>query len=256
MKYLITGDQGFIGTNLTKYLTHFNHEVIGLDRPSDCCNDYIMEKVDIIVHLAAETDARRSIEKPVQTFINNCKSTINVLNLARECKAKVIFTSSCGVRNITNPYTASKLACEAICKAFRNSYKLNINILRLSNVYGPYSLHKSSVVTKFIKAKLDNVPATIYGTGHQKRDFIHVLDVCKAIYNCSVDDHNNDCEVSTGILTSINTLAELIRCKVEYSDPIEGEIFNPETGNISTGMTNLALGISSTISWFEENYKR
>ena len=46
MKYLITGDGGFIGTNLKRYLDQQCHEVIGLDRPADCCNDFIFEKGD------------------------------------------------------------------------------------------------------------------------------------------------------------------------------------------------------------------
>ena len=249
-KYLITGDKGFIGTNLKRYLSQQGYEVIGLDRPTDCCNDYIMEKVDIVVHLAAETDVRKSIEDPAQTFINNCKSTINILNFAWSCNAKVIFASSCGVRRITNSYTASKLAGESICKAFRESYGLDVNILRFSNVYGPFSLHKTSVVTKFIKAKLTDIPALIFGTGHQKRDFIHVSDVCKAIHECQGDQ-----EVSTGVLTSINTLAELIGCEVKYSDPINGEVFNPETGNIKDEMVDLRLGLLSTYSWFVGNYE-
>ena len=251
MRYLITGDEGFIGTNLTKFLNQLDHKVIGLDRPSDCCNDYIIEKVDTIVHLAAETNVRSSIENPTATFINNCKSTINILNFARTCNAKVIFTSSCGAKIPSNPYTASKLSCEAICKAFRSSYGLDINILRLSNVYGPHSLHKGSVITKFLKAKIDNERAIIFGTGHQKRDFIHVLDVCKTIYECQEDQ-----DVSTGVLTSINELVDLIGCDVEYSDAINGEIFNPETGKTTDDMINVKLGLMSTYSWFNDNYHR
>ena len=157
MNYLITGHKGFIGTNLTNYLYSNGEEVVGLDY-SDCdlCdgfpNIFWSKKLDTIIHLAAETDVRKSISHPVQTFLRNTKSTINILELATARNAKLIFASSCGAPYSPSPYTASKLACEAICKAYRESYNLNVVILRFPNIYGPYSDNKSSVIPKFIKA--------------------------------------------------------------------------------------------------------
>ena len=218
MKYLITGHKGFIGTSLVNYLENRGEEVVGVDYPNDLCEVRPLPPVDIIVHLAAETSVRKSIQMPTM-FIRNCGSTINVLNEACRSEAKFIFISSCGAANPTNPYSASKVAGEALCQAYRKSYNMDISVLRLSNVYGPHSNHKDSVIAKFIKQKLANEPVTINGSGHQKRDFVHVDDVCKAIYECSEDF----AEISTHKLTSINTLVELLKIdKLIYYSPIEG----------------------------------
>lgn len=250
MKYLITGHRGFIGTNLVNYLEERNHEIIGIDYPDDLC-ERVAEpiNVDVIVHLAAETNVRQSIINS-GNFLRNCKSTYVALEYARVNGAKFIFASSCGAANPINPYAASKAACEALCIAYRESYHMNISILRFSNVYGPHSKHKDSVIAKFIKQKLNNEPVTINGSGHQMRDFIHVQDICKAIYECS-DDF---AEISTGRLTSINTIVEMLDIKdVIYDSPIEGEVFHPETVKWPGCQINLRAGLESTLKWFQEN---
>ena len=251
MKYLITGHKGFIGTNLVNYLEKYGEEVVGLDYPNDVVDNIPGHtNVDVVIHLAAETNVRNSIITPKFTFTRNCISTIHMLDVAKRNSAKFIFISSCGAANPTNPYSASKVAGEALCHAYRKSYNMNISVLRLSNVYGPHSNHKDSVIAKFIKQKLANEPVTINGSGHQKRDFVHVDDVCKAIHECSEDF----AEISTGKLTSINTLVELLEIdKVIYDSPIEGEIFHPETQRYKDLMIQLENGLKSTLNWFREN---
>lgn len=253
MKYLITGSAGFIGTNLVNYLKERDEEVIEIDYPIDVTQKIpISNKIDVFVHLAAETDVRTSIFEPGETFLRNCRSTANVLEAARWNKARFVFASSCGASNPANSYAASKLACEALCTAYRKSYGMDISVLRLANVYGPHSLHKSSVIAKFINNILDNKPLQIFGDGHQVRDFIYVEDVCKAIYECF---HEYE-EIATGRLTSINNLIDLLSYdKVEYSDPVQGEVTKPETSTWSKCEYSLKEGLELTMNWFKENYK-
>jgi UDP-glucose 4-epimerase len=250
VKYLITGHKGFIGTNLINYLQERNEKVIGLDYPDDLC-ERVAEPldIDIVIHLAAETNVRKSIINS-GNFLRNCKSTYVALEYARINYAKFIFASSCGAANPINPYSASKLAGEAICKAYRESYMMDISILRFANVYGPYSKHKDSVIAKFIKQKLNNEPVTINGSGHQTRDFIHVQDICKAIYTA----HEDFSTIATGHLTSVNSIIEMLNIKdVIYDSPIEGEIFHPETERWSGCEVKLEQGLAETLKWFEEN---
>jgi len=252
MTYLITGHNGFIGTNLTNFLHSKCEEVIGLDY-SDCdlCEGFpglIWDlRIDVIIHLAAETNVRDSIAYPVKTFLRNCESTINILELAREKRAKLVFISSCGARYLSSPYAASKSAGEGICNAYRESYNMDIVILHLPNVYGPFSLHKTSVIPNFIKSKLKGYKALIYGDGSQTRDFIYVKDVCKAIYNAE-----EDLKLTTGQLTSINRLAKMIGCEVEYTGAIKGEL--TKVTSIRNIITDYSLeqGLSETIEWFKE----
>jgi UDP-glucose 4-epimerase len=253
MRWLITGYKGFIGTNLIDYLQERGESYIGIDYPTDLCKVKIIDlEADIIVHLAAETNVRNSIQRPYHTFIRNCQSTSNVLNYALNRKARVIFVSSCGAVTSDNPYTASKLACEGLCVAYRKTYNLNISILRLSNVYGPHSENKTSVIAKFIKAKLAGQPVDVYGTGHQKRDFVYVGDVCRAIYSYNGFFTN----ISTGRLTSINTLLNLLDIKdINYFQPIDGEIFNPRTTRWPECKVSLEDGLESTLEWFKSQLK-
>lgn len=250
MKYLITGHKGFIGQNLVKYLKNLGHEVVGFDFPGLTRNIPVSDEIDVLVHLAAEVDVRKSILEPRDFFIKNCVSTADALEAAKLSNAKFIFTSSCGAANSTNAYSASKLTGEALCKAYHNSYNVDISILRLANVYGPYSDHKTSVISKFIKSKIENKPIEVYGTGHQKRDFIYVDDVCKAIV-----DSPEFLNVATGHLTSINSLIEILNIKdVNYLPPVKGEIFHPETQRWDGCEVGIEEGLEKTLKWFANGY--
>ena len=80
-----------------------------------------------------------------------------------------------------SPYGASKLAGEGLCSAFAGSYGLAANALRFTNVYGPFSYHKGSVVAAFMKRIMDGDPLIVYGDGSQTRDFLFVDDLCRAV---------------------------------------------------------------------------
>lgn len=168
--------------------------VIGDIRSYETCLK-ATQNIDVVVHLAAHTGVIPSIEDPFYDWEVNVKGTLNLLYTSVRNKIdKFIFTSSNAplgdqgpqVTEETtprplSPYGASKLACEGYCSAFHGSYGLKAISLRLSNVYGPYSLHKSSVVAKFMKDGLLKGKLTIHGDGHQTRDLVHVDDICQAV---------------------------------------------------------------------------
>lgn len=255
MNYLITGHKGFIGSNLVPYLLSKGENVTGLDYfDCDLCNGFPASfwesKLDVIVHLAAETDVRASINHPVRTILRNTKSTINMIELARAREAKLIFASSCGARYAQSPYTASKLACEAICTAYKKSYNADIIILRFPNIYGPHSSHKPSIITKLIKSKLLGREVTIYGDGRQTRNFLYITDLCKAIYTA-----DKDLELTTGELTSINELVEMLGCKPTYKGAIAGEITTVSSARNIIPDYSLDQGLNETIKWFKDFYE-
>jgi len=171
---------------------------------------------------------------------------------------KLIFTSSISSSECKSPYLASKAACEAICNSFRCSYNLDVQVLRLSNVYGPHSVHKSSVISKFIKNCLDCKPITIYGSGHQSRDFIHVDDVVSSIYE------GTSGFISSGKLTSIKSIALMIsdisnsltgfRPRIIYENPISGEVTIPITRTDIVPSISIDEGLVTTFEWFSHNY--
>lgn len=203
---------------------------------------------DAVVHLAAHTNIVESLENPKEDWDINVNGTLNLLEACRKNKiGKFIFASSNAVLgeqlppvdesripNPLSPYGASKLAGEALGSSYCHSFGLKTISLRFANCYGPYSEHKTSVVSRFMKCALDGTPLIIYGDGKQTRDFIHAEDICQAIYLALVatkqtkmtmgsqswadepqpstlDLYGGVFQIGTGIETSINELAKLMK---------------------------------------------
>ena len=186
----------------------------------------ITMNIDYVIHLAAESGVDASINNPRDSFENNVIGAFNYLNAAKINKAKgFIFPSSGAVfgdikppmheklpRIPISPYGSSKLSGETFCETFSNVFKLNTTILRFSNAYGNYSGHKKSVVAKFIQNIINNKPLAINGDGKHTRDFIHVEDICSAIYKSIKNKERLQIyNVATGHETSINKLIILLK---------------------------------------------
>ncbi len=185
---------------------------------------------DAIVHLAAHTRVLESIENPEKNIQVNIIGTLNVMQAARINNVKIfIFASSNAAVGEQippinekmlpmpiSPYGVSKLGGEGLCSAYFNSYGLKTVSLRFANAYGPYSEHKESVVSKFIKNAIKGDPLELYGDGKQTRDFIHTADICQAIYLSLNPDPSNPepwgeiFQITTGMETSIIGLASMI----------------------------------------------
>ncbi len=150
---------------------------------------------DVIVHLAANTGVAPSIEAPREDCEINVVGMFNYLEAARENHVKrfVFASSGAPLGNCEpplteelaplpmSPYGASKLAGEGYCSAYFHSFGVEAVSLRFSNVFGPGSAHKESVIAKFIRGALAGEPMEIFGDGQQTRDFIYVDDVVDAI---------------------------------------------------------------------------
>lgn len=183
----ISGQDGFIGKNLTKYLLSKGYEVYGCDLKNNI--DFINQipKADIVIHCAAWVSVTESEEYPQKYIDNNISS---LLKFAQNNKdKKFIFLSTGGalygskefareeeadIDEITNVYAMTKFVGEWIVKHYCKDYL----ILRLGNVYGDGEDDRgeANVYTHF---RQDD-PIILYGE-HQKRDFIHVDQVVKAI---------------------------------------------------------------------------
>lgn len=267
--YVITGGNGFIGRNLTNFLSEKgkSFKIVDTDpchKNETVCIDtsFRIPAIDAcnLIHLASETNVRTSIKYPRHTIEKNCKSILNCLELVSNGTFKSLtFTSSASSQASLSPYLASKSSCEAICKAYKNSYGLDIKILKLSNVYGPHSGGKSSVIARFIKNCINKKPLIIYGDGSQQRDFIHVSDVVDAIYE------GKEGFIASGILATIRGIAFLIsdlseeilnyRPRIVYEQPIQGEVKAMSVGTDIEPKINLEQGIRSTFKWLVGNYE-
>jgi len=245
-KILVTGGCGFIGSNLVPLLLTSGYNVRVLDNLSvgspaalqDLDVEVIegdirdekavidaLQTVDGVVHLAAHTSVIDSQKEPLLDFEINARGTLSLLIacLRRNVERFVFASSNAPIGETTppideskpsaplSPYGASKLAGEGYCSAFHGSFGLRTIVLRFANVYGPRSTHKGSVVAKFIKDAMHEGQLTIFGDGHQTRDFIYVGDLCRAIVrSLQCDCGGQVFQIATGRETQILELAEMV----------------------------------------------
>lgn len=218
MRVLVTGGAGFVGSNLVEHLSEIGgYELVVLDNLSMgqdpmtlpagmhfVHGDFTdratlagcLKGIDAIVHLAALSGVIDSIKDPRQSFKVNVAGSFQLLELALAAKVRRIINASTGGALLGNvkppisetmapsplsPYGASKLAVEGYCSAFAGAYGMSCVSLRFSNIYGPRSGHKSSVVAAFVKNIIRGERLTIYGDGTQQRDYLYVGDLVRGI---------------------------------------------------------------------------
>jgi nucleoside-diphosphate-sugar epimerase len=227
-RVLVTGGAGFIGSHLVEKLVDLGAKVTVLDNFStgklnnlykimtnitllytDVCSNSSTFKAtvnqDIVFHLAAFVSVPQSIQYPALCTKVNIDGTQNLLECCKRNKVPTfIFSSSSAVYGNRNgactendpvapqsPYAESKLKGEALCKQYALE-GLNCACLRYFNVYGerqnPNGFY-AAVVAKFKHNLLNNEPITIFGDGHQTRDFVNVTEVVNA--NLQIAMQNN-----------------------------------------------------------------
>ncbi len=193
----------------------------------------LTKNIDVIVHLAANTGVGPSVENPRLDCFTNVIGVFNYLDAARINKVpRFIFASSGAPAgevdppiheelppHPVSPYGASKLAGEGYCSAYNKSFGIDTVMLRFGNVYGPRSLHKSSVVAKFIRQALDGETLEVYGDGTQTRDFIYIDDLVDAlILSSHVDNIGGEAfQIASGIETTVGEMTgNLIHVMEQY----------------------------------------
>jgi len=229
MNIVLTGGAGFIGSNLCEQLLrNRDNRIICVDNFNDYYDPSIKRKniednisidrfelyegdisdksflfhvfsinhVDLVIHLAAMTGVRPSLEYPGLYYNVNVIGTLNVLEAMKANNIyNMIFASSSSVYgnnkktpfsetdNVDypiSPYAATKKAGELLCHTYHYLYNFNINCLRFFTVYGPRQ-RPDLAIYKFTKALFDEAPINIYGDGLSSRDYTHIDDIVQGI---------------------------------------------------------------------------
>ncbi len=227
MKFLITGGAGFIGSHLSEDLLKLNNGVIVIDNLSTgryenierllanknfefvegsildvSLADKLVEKVDIVFHLAAAVGVELIVKEPLESLTTNIKGSEIVLELANRYHKKILITSTSEIygKNINGPlkedddrilgsplkvrwsYSTAKAVDEMLAYVYWKEKKVPSIIVRLFNTVGPKQTGAyGMVMPRFIAQALNNEPVTVFGSGKQSRCFIHVKDVTKAL---------------------------------------------------------------------------
>jgi UDP-glucose 4,6-dehydratase len=231
-KILITGGCGFIGSHLAEYIfkKFTKSEIIIYDKITYAANRKYLSgitrskrvriikadinnlkklisssrKVDLLIHVAAESHVDKSFKLSNKFIITNVLGTSNVMEAARVNRIKkIIHVSTDEVYgeifkgsfteddkfNPSNPYSSSKAAAEMIVNGYKHSYKLPVIIIRSNNIYGsrqyPEKLISGCCLSLIKKRKF-----YLHGNGQQKRTFLYVKDFCDAVYRIIVNKKN------------------------------------------------------------------
>ena len=230
---LVTGGVGFIGTNLVKELLKQNNNVISIDNYSFGSKeneidgvkyynydiediDKVIESVDVCYHLCAMARVQPSFEDPMEYFRVNVLGTTKVMEWAKKNNIKVIYAGSSSKHfdPSDSPYAMYKYLGEEVCKLYKKSYNVNVEIARFYNVYGPGEVmhEKFGNVIGIWKTKVNKgEPLPIVGDGNQRRDFTHVYDIIDGLIKIASSNkkHQDAWELGTGNNYSINELFEM-----------------------------------------------
>jgi len=235
MKVLVTGGAGFIGTNLIKRLLNEGHEVVSLDDYETGTKDnhvegakyidgdietieYIQGDYDLCFHLAALSRIQPSFENPTETFRVNVRGTEAVCEWAKHNNVKVVYAGSSSKHHdpSQSPYAAYKYLGEEVCKLYKKTYDLNVEICRFYNVYGPDEVIEgdwAAVIGIWRRQVRDGEQITIVGDGEQRRDFTHVVDIVDGLYKVAVgtEVHEDAWELGCGVNYSINEMFNMFK---------------------------------------------
>jgi UDP-glucose 4-epimerase len=220
MRIFITGIAGFIGSALAKSLKKDGHYVTGIDNlfsgyasniPSTIEwkkgdiryfseLDMLVDKYDVIIHLAAQTSGEKSFEIPEYDMDTNLKGSFNVFRFTNKCKADLMINMSsmsvygdvlhkATVDENTPPspvslYGSTKLAAENMLNALSKQESLPVINLRLFNAYGEgqdLSELKQGMVSIYLAHFLLHDKVTVKGSFERVRDFIYIDDIVNAI---------------------------------------------------------------------------
>jgi UDP-glucose 4-epimerase len=250
MRVLVTGGAGFIGSNLVDALLARGDDVAVLDDLSTGKRDNVAagarlregdirdgavtrellarEQPELVFHVAAQIDVRRSVADPAFDARVNVEGTLNLLEAAREAGVRRFVNSSTGGAiygdadvvptpetappRALSPYGQSKHAAEGYCDLYGRLHGLSVVSLRYSNVYGPRQDPKGEggVIAIFTGCLRDGGRATVFGDGTQTRDFVHVGDVVAANLAAGDSGVEGAFNVGTGVETSLLTLVEAL----------------------------------------------
>jgi dTDP-glucose 4,6-dehydratase len=313
MNVMVTGGCGFIGSNLVKWLrkNRPSWKVVNFDKLTYAGNlenfkelendanhvfvkgdignrelvDHVIrsQKIDAIMHLAAESHVDRSILGPEAFIVTNVLGTNVLLEAARHAKlSRFLMVSTDEVYGSlgptgfftektpldpSSPYSSSKASADLITLAYEHTFGLDVVVTRCSNNYGPFQFPEKLIPLMVVNALHDR-PLPVYGDGTNVRDWLHVDDHCSAlvtalekgkkggVYNIGGNSERQNIQIVKAILSLVGKPESLIkhvtdRLGHDKRYAIDATKMKTELGWAPSFVFEKAL--AETVKWYVDN---
>lgn len=307
MRVIITGGAGFIGSHLTDRYLARGHEVIAVDNLITGRKENIVHharaarfelirhdisrplgikgRVDLILQFASPASPFDYLKYPIETMKTASFGTYNMLELARQKKAKFLLASTSEVYgdpevhpqreeywgnvNSVGPravYDEGKRFAEAMTVAYHSKYGLKVNIVRIFNTYGERMREGDGrVIPAFICAALRGQPMPVFGTGKQTRSFCYVSDLVDGIARLARASYSMPVNLGNPGEYTMLELARMIKGLTKTKStlkfyPLPQDDPRKRKPDISRArrllgwrpMVGLEQGLKKTIKWFRD----
>jgi len=270
--------------NLEPVMRNPRHRFVRADVADPTAVTAALVGVDAIVHMAAESHVDRSIADASDFLRTNVVGTQVVLDAARAAKVRRFlqvstdevygslgptgaFTEESALRP-SSPYAASKAAADLLVHAAHHTHGIDALISRCSNNYGPYQFPEK-LIPLFVTNALADEPLPLYGDGCQVRDWIHVVDHCRALdvivrrgragetYNVGGGTERRNVDVATLILETLGKPQTLLRHIEDRPGHDRRYAIDASKTARELGWAPqepFAAGIAATIDWYRKNH--
>lgn len=286
MRILITGGSGFIGNHVTKHIASQVHKIAVIDKKnrqssigveflkadinSDESERFACQfKPEVVVHLAALASVVKSFEDPLQEVKDNVLATVKLAEISNRINVKqIIFTASAGSlygdslnglhseedgQKPLSPYAVGKMAAEKYLRVFCKKYGIQLNVLRLANIYGANQSMSDNpgIITILLNNAINGKTTKIYGDGMASRDFLYMSDLLAAIDCCLKTDESDYYNIAYGNSVTINQVIKVVEAvtkktlKIEYQKARAGEL---QAVKLSNQKAKRLLGWQPTIT--------
>ena len=306
---LVTGGAGFLGSHLCDRLIERGDDVLCLDNfqtgrkanvshllghprfeliRHDIVRPIFLE-VDEIYNLACPASPVAYQDNPIKTIKTSTVGVVNVLGLAKRCRAPVLHASTSEVYGdpeihpqtedywgSVNPlgprscYDEGKRVAESLCMNYHLAHKLEVRIVRIFNTYGPrMDPFDGRVISNFITQALRGQPLTIYGDGTQTRSFCYVDDLVEGFLRMMDQDDIGPINLGNpGEYSMLELATEIIAATGSSSQPIHEELPADDPRRRCPDISkakqvlgweprvDLKTGLKETVAYYREQLQR